>query len=130
MYTSTTRRQCNTSWLITSTVYLNVSFFFFLLFPLIPKPLHWRITWTIGTPRPLLRPARAGDSESAVRRSAQVHPSSRHCVWIWQRRLAAHPSGPSRGRTGTHKWTDRRDVQIFLWVLLLLFHVVRRVTAG
>lgn len=88
---------------------------------LIPEPAHSWIPQTLGTLRPLLKPAGAGDSESAVRTSAQIHPQSRHRVRIWQWRLAAHPSGATRGGTGTHLWTDRRDLQIFLWVLLVFY---------
>ncbi len=75
---------------------------------------------TLPTLRPLFRPARVGDSEPPIRRSAPLHSSSRQRVWIRQWRLAAHPSAATRSRSGTHTRADWRDAQVLLWVLLYL----------
>lgn len=64
--------------------------------------------------RSLFRCPWIGDSESPVRGSAQLHPSSRHCVWLWWRWLAAHPSAATRRLSWTHIWTDQGDFQILL----------------
>lgn len=79
----------------------------------------------LPTFRPLFRPARVGDREPAVRRSAQLHSSSRQCVWIRQWRLAAHPSAAAGGRFGAHPRADRRDSQVLLWVLLYVHFTPR-----